>query len=110
MPNKDENCFVSITLKRGPKFYGARKHSTHREIGDVLEEYAKKNGTVQELFSLLAKYHYALETEGKKVEPEGDSDSFDFGYCGTCVPKQGGNGQTLSINGVPQPCQACSDK
>jgi hypothetical protein len=108
MPDKDEDLFISITLKCGPKFYGNRKHSTHREIGDVLEEYAKKNGTLREFFSLLAGYHFALENFPLK-KGEGDSDSFDFGYCGTCVPKQGGEGQTLTINGVPQPCHPCKD-
>ena len=75
----------------------------------MLEGYANKNGTLRELFSFLAKYHYALESEGKKAEPEGDSDSFVFGPRRGCSVRPGVMGQTLSINGVPQPCQTCTE-
>jgi len=54
----EDDFFIRLAITRGRKFYGGRKHSTHREIAEVLTEYAShSHGVLREVFSLLAKFH-----------------------------------------------------
>jgi hypothetical protein len=117
----EHDFFIRLAITRGRNFYGNRKHSTHREIAEVLTEYAtRSDGVLREVFSLLAKFHLeAVEA----VDPNfanatgalSNTDMVSYGPCPSpqCPPFPDGSPAALrtttsSYGGPPQKeCYAC---
>lgn len=114
-PNKHD-FFVSLAITRGPKFYEGKKHSTNREIAEVLTEYAAhSDGVLREVFSVLAKFHLqAVEEVPAAFQDATGSfpDTAVWGPCGSCRLTNGNPGRTfnITVNGVTgeTDCYPCS--
>jgi hypothetical protein len=95
---KKIDSFLTITVKPGPDFYNGKKHGTHKERAEVFQEYAKRYDVLGSLFTALARYHFRIEPPKIEPEPQGDTDNFTIGDCGSC-PTQS-NARGIYINGT----------
>ena len=103
------DCFVRISIKVGPNFWGEHKHSTSREVAEVLQRYAKHySGALRELFSALAEYHFRVEAPIPFTGTGGPSDNITYGPCQSCTPAEGGEGYTTKIGGIVVRCTPCA--
>lgn len=115
---KDEGLWLSITITRGPRFYGDRKHSTNLEIAEILEDYARRSppGLLREVYTTLAKFHLKADEQvpGFAESATGSFPvTFNTNGCNTCPLPNGTQGQlvTSTVNGytaLPGDCYPCS--
>jgi hypothetical protein len=112
----EHDFFLSLSIKRGPKFYGGKRHGTSREVAEVLKEYATHSeGLLREAFVLLAKLHLqAVEQVPAYAQNATGSlpGTVVWGDCGSCTLANGDPGRTFTIYvdgvaGKPD-CYPCS--
>ena len=109
----EHDFFVRIAITRGPRFYEGKRHSTNREIAEVLTEHATHSeGLLREVFSLLAKFHLQADeaVPGPYQNATGafsNTYTLEIGCCGSCY-KNGVPGRAYTVDGNPTgECYAC---
>lgn len=103
----EDETLLSINIKVNPRLFEGKRHSTNREIANILAEYAKEHkGFVGDLISLIAQYHELVELVSKAAQDATGSLSTSVGCCGTCSV-DGGKGQPFLVSGQLQKCFPC---
>jgi hypothetical protein len=113
---EDEDFFISLTIRRGPQFYGSKQPKTNLEIAEILKNYAAHSeGLFKELYSFLAAIHLKADQEVPGYA-QGATGSLpvnaNFGPCGKCLLPNGDKGRNVvtSVNNfdAAPDCYPCS--
>ena len=103
----EDETLLSINIKVNPRLFEGKRHSTNREISNILAEYAKDHkGFVGDLFSLIAQYHELVEEVSSAAQDATGSWSSTVGTCGT-YRVDGGKGQAFLVSGQLVKCFPC---
>lgn len=112
----DDDVFLTLAIKQGPKFYGRHKHGTKQEITAVLKQYVEdSDGLLREVLSILLGLHLKADEEVSGTAQNatgGYPNTVVWGDCGSCALSNGQPGRTytVTVNGTTfaPDCYPCS--